>query len=148
MEKPNRLLNTILMCLVLSAGAEGQTMTTNPNMPSRVSIIAIGVTDLTKSIGFYNGTLGLPEAKRSEDVAFISTSTITIMLSGPLGRFIKPATGSTEIIFPVDSVSTAYRLLTERGCTFIKQPNMVIPETWAATFKDPDGHLLTILGGK
>jgi catechol 2,3-dioxygenase-like lactoylglutathione lyase family enzyme len=123
-------------------------MTTNPNMPSRVSIIAIGVTDLTKSIEFYNGTLGLPEAKRSEDVAFISTPTVTIMLSGPLGRFIKPSTGSTEIIFPVESVSIAHRLLTEKGCTFIKQPNEVIPGTWASTFKDPDGHLLTILGGK
>jgi catechol 2,3-dioxygenase-like lactoylglutathione lyase family enzyme len=120
---------------------------TNLNMPSRVSIIAIGVTDLTKSIEFYRN-LGLPEAKRSEDVAFISTPTVTIMLSGPLGRFIKPATGSMEIVFPVDSVSTAHRLLTEKGCTFIKPPNMVTPEAWAATFKDPDGHLLTIFGGK
>jgi catechol 2,3-dioxygenase-like lactoylglutathione lyase family enzyme len=123
---------------------------TNPNMPSRVSIIAIGVTDLTKSIEFYR-TLGLPEAKRSEDVAFISTPgemAVTIMLSAPLGRFIKPATASVEIVFPVDSVSTAHRLLTEKGCTFIKPPNVVTPEAWAATFKDPDGHLLTIFGGK
>ena len=53
-----------------------------------------------------------------------------------------------EIVFPVESVSTAYRLLMERGCKFVKQPAEFIPGSWAANFKDPDGHLLTVIGGK
>ena len=122
-------------------------MPTNPNMPSKVSVITIGVTDLAKSIEFYNGALGL-HAKPAEDIAFIETVTLTLLLSQTLGKFIKPATSSMEIVFSVDSVSESHRLLTDRGCVFIKQPGQVGGESWAATFKDPDGHLLTIFGGK
>ena len=58
-----------------------------------------------------------------------------------------------EIPFRIDEdrsgpVSESHRLLTDRGCVFIKQPGQVSGESWAATFKDPDGHLLTIFGGK
>jgi len=123
-------------------------MTTNPNLLSKVSVIAIGVTELAKSIEFYNRTLGLPSANRSEDIAFIATPTVTLLLSQPLGRFIAPATSSMEIVFSVESVSASYRLLAERGCEFIKQPGQVSGDSWTATFKDPDGHLLTIFGGK
>jgi len=123
-------------------------MTTSPNMLSRVSVIAIGVTDLKKSIEFYSGTLGLPPAKASGEIAFIETPTVTLLLSQPLGKFIKPATSSMEIVFPVDSVSAAHRMLTQRGCTFIKQPAPVSADSWTSTFQDPDGHLLTIFGGK
>jgi predicted enzyme related to lactoylglutathione lyase len=145
---------TIFLCLTLIGATAtlasvqgGQPMTTNPNMPSKVSVIALGVTDLAKSIEFYSGTLGLA-AKRSENIAFIETSTVTLLLSQPLGQFIKPGTSSVEIVFPVDSVSASHRLLSQRGCTFIKQPSSVSSDSWTATFKDPDGHLLTIFGGK
>jgi len=123
-------------------------MATNPNLPSKVSVIALGVTDLAKSIDFYNSILGLPPAQRSENIAFIATPTVALLLSEPLGKFIKPATASMEIVFPVDSVSASYALLTERGCAFMKSPSQVNADSWTATFKDPDGHFLTIFGGR
>jgi predicted enzyme related to lactoylglutathione lyase len=123
-------------------------MTTNPNMPSRVSLLVIGVTDLSRSIDFYNGTLGLEVTNRSEDIAMISASSITLMLSATLGKTIKPGTASIEIVFPVDSVSTAHRLLIEKGCKFMRDPGEVMPGSWRAILTDPDGHLLTVFGGK
>jgi len=52
----------------------------NPNMPSKVSVITIGVTDLAKSIEFYSGALGL-HAKPSGDIAFIETPASDIVLT-------------------------------------------------------------------
>jgi predicted enzyme related to lactoylglutathione lyase len=113
-----------------------------------VSIIVIGVTDLSKSLDFYHGTLGLEVTRQLNDIAEVSASSITLLLSETLGRAIKPETGSMEIVFPVESVSASYRLLSERGCKFIKEPAEFMPGSWAANFKDPDGHLLTVIGGK
>jgi catechol 2,3-dioxygenase-like lactoylglutathione lyase family enzyme len=151
----NRSPFTIVLLLALGAGTltyasvqEGQTMTSSPNALSRVSVIALGVTDLAKSIEFYSGTLGLPQAKRSGEIAFIETPTVTLLLSQPLGRSIKPATNSIEIVFPVDSVAATHRVLSQKGCSFIKQPGQMSSDSWAATFTDPDGHLLTIFGGR
>lgn len=121
---------------------------TDPNLPSKVSVITIGVTDLSKSIEFYSGVLGLSPAKRAGDIGFIATPTVTLLLSEPLGKFVKPASSSIEIVFSVESVSGSHRLLTQRGCDFIKPPGAVTNDSWSATFKDPDGHLLTIFGGR
>jgi catechol 2,3-dioxygenase-like lactoylglutathione lyase family enzyme len=142
------LLPMLLLGLVTAEIAGGQTLTNNPKVPNRVSIISIGVTNLAKSITFYRDTLGLRVTSQSEEVATLSASTVDLLLSAPLGTFIKPATASIEIIFPVESVVTAHKLLTEKGCEFLRPPREVIPGSWAATFKDPDGHLLTVLGGK
>ena len=123
-------------------------MTTNPNMPNRVSILVLGVTDLSKSIEFYQKALGLQVTSRQENIAMISAGSITLLLSETLGRTIKPGAGSMEIVFPVESVSAAQRLLSEKGCTFIRNPAQVTPDSWRAILTDPDGHMLTIFGGK
>jgi len=123
-------------------------MTTNPNMPSRVSILVLGVTDLSRSIEFYQKTLGLEVTSRQENIAMISAGSITLLLNETLGKAIKPGVGSLEIVFPVDSVSAAHRLLSEKGCAFIRNPAQVTPDSWRAILTDPDGHMLTIFGGK
>lgn len=117
-------------------------------MPSKVSILVIGVTDLSRSLAFYEGKLGLQVTNRSANIAMLSADSITLLLSETLGKALKPTAGAMEIVFPVDSVSISQRLLINKGCTFSKNPHEVSPGMWAATFADPDGHLLTVLGGE
>ena len=123
-------------------------MTENPNMPSKVSAVVLGVTDLAKSIDFYHGVLGLELSSRSAEIATLSASTLVLVLSVPFGKTIKPAAASMELVFPVESVSASHALLTDRGCSFSREPSEMRPGSWGATFSDPDGHFLTIFGGK
>jgi predicted enzyme related to lactoylglutathione lyase len=123
-------------------------MSENPNRPSKISGVVIGVTDMGKSIDFYHGVLGMEVTNRMVDVATLSAGTVMLVLSVPFGKAIKPAPACMELILPVDSVSASHALLIERGCKFSREPAEMRPGSWAATFADPDGHILTIFGGK
>jgi len=83
------------------------------------------------------------------EVALFRAGEITIVLNEPSARNVKGAlAGTVEAIFPVASVAESHRDLEARGCSFIAKPHEVTEGTWAATFTDPDGHRLTILGAK
>jgi catechol 2,3-dioxygenase-like lactoylglutathione lyase family enzyme len=117
-------------------------------MPSKISIIVLGVTNVTTSVEFYRGKLSLPITNQTANSALVSASSVTLMLSENLGRAVKPATSSIEIVFPVESVSAAHGLLAQKGCEFMGMPREVSPGSFAATLKDPDGHMFTLFGGK
>jgi predicted enzyme related to lactoylglutathione lyase len=123
-------------------------MTENPNEPSKVSGVVIGVTDMDKSIGFYHDVLGMEVTSHMGEIATLSAGALMLVLSVPFGKAIPPAPACMELILPVDSVSASHALLTERGCRFSREPAEMRPGSWAATFADPDGHILTIFGGK
>jgi len=126
-------------------------MTTSLTTPPalRVSMISIGVTDVARSIRFYTETLQLPLIGKPGEVTLVKAGDVTIALNHPVGRTAGQAlTGSVEIIFPVESVTAAHVNLMERGCSFIASPHEVMPGMWAATFTDPDGHRLTLLGSR
>jgi len=152
MNKIRKTLSIYLLCLAahtaMAPHAKGQNLPNNTTPLSKVSIVAIGVTDLEKSVVFYRDVLGLQVTSQQSNIAMISADSITLMLSVPLGNYIKPGASSMEIVFPVDSVSATYRLLTDRGCSFAKTPSEFVPGSWSATLKDPDGHLLTVIGAK
>jgi predicted enzyme related to lactoylglutathione lyase len=115
----------------------------------RVSMIALGVKDTARSIKFYGETLGFQLVAEPEpgEVAVFQAGGVQITLNRPLGKAAGSAiVGAIEVILTVDSVVTTHGKLVERGCTFIKEPREVFTGTWAATFTDPDGHRLTILG--
>ena len=115
----------------------------------RVSMIALGVTDMARSIKFYNETLGLQLVGKPAEVTLVRAGDVTIALNYPLGRTAGNAiAGAVEVIFPVESVAASYSDLVKRGCRFIREPREVTPSLWAATFTDPDGHQLTILGSR
>jgi predicted enzyme related to lactoylglutathione lyase len=111
----------------------------------RVSMIALGVKDMERSVKFYSETLGLPMKGKPGELTFFDAGSVSIALNRPLGRAAE-TTSSVEVIFPAESVSALHRILGERGCRFVIQPREVTPGLWAATFTDPDGHRLTILG--
>lgn len=101
---------------------------------------------MARSVAFYNGTLGLPLAGEPGELTMLLAGDITLLLNRPLGTACTPAAGAVEIIFPVDSVVAAHADLSAGGCGFRTAPREVTAGTWAATFTDPDGHFLTLLG--
>ena len=115
---------------------------------SKITLIALGVSDLSKSVAFYRDKAGFELQNQFGSIAFFSGGPITLMLNTELRRPAGGLTGATEIVVSADSVTADYRSFCERGCTFIKEPREVTPGSWAATFTDPDGHWLTLFGPK
>ena len=110
-------------------------------------MISLGVKDMARSIKFYGETLGLQMAGKPGEVTLIQAGEVTIVLNHPLGRSSGDTiVGAVEVIFQVESVDASHSDLTKRGCNFVFAPHEVTPGLWAATFTDPDGHRLTILG--
>jgi predicted enzyme related to lactoylglutathione lyase len=113
----------------------------------RVSMIVLEVKDTARSIQVYGETLGLQPAGRPGEVTLFRAGDVTIALSHPLGRAAGDAmAGAVEVVFPVESVAATFENLAKRGCKFIREPREVTPGAWAATFTDPDGDRLTLLG--
>jgi len=123
-------------------------MTSNPNLPSKISMIMLGVENVERSLAFYRDVVGLESQSQSAEFAFLSTGSVTLVLSLPLGLHMQQRAGATEIIFPVESVSKAQSLLKGRNCSFLNEPREVTPGSWAITLTDPDGHHLTLLGSR
>lgn len=109
-------------------------------------MLMIGVDDLERSIAFYRDIVGLPIKMKVEQFAFLDAGEITLVLSQPLGRTTQPRAGAMEAIFGAASVRKAHQELHQRGAHFIQEPHEVSPGSWAATFRDPDGHMLTLFG--
>ena len=135
---------TIALLTFLTVGA---VITQAQPVPLRVSMISLGVKETARSIKFYGETLGLQLVGQPGEVTIFQAGNMQISLNHPLGSFAGNAiVGAVEVVFSVDGVVAAHAKLAERGCTFIREPREVFTGTWAATFTDPDGHRLTILG--
>ena len=134
---------TYLVLLALVAGLA--LAATPPEL--RVSMISLGVKDMDRSVRFYSETLGMRLAGQPGEVTLFRAGDIVLALNAPLGRHAGEAiVGAVEVIFPVESVEAAHATLSELGCGFLNSPREIMPGTWAATFTDPDGHRLTLLG--
>ena len=113
---------------------------------SGVAYVMLGVTDVERSVAFYEQTLGRTVRFRSEGLVFIDAGTIAIGLSPDLGRHRQPLAGAAELVFAVDGVKAAWRALVAKGVPFVNEPRQVTGSDWATTFRDPDGHYLTLFG--
>ena len=120
-----------------------------PNVTgSGVAYVMLGVTDLERSLMFYEHTLGRPVRFKSAEFAFIDGGPITIGLSPSLARNRPHLGGAMEIVFGVESVNASWRELSTNGVTFVTAPRPATEKDWVATFTDPDGHYLTLFGPK
>jgi len=136
---------TNLLPILIAVAAGVALAETPPQL--RVSMIALGVKDMARSVRFYQETLGMPLSGKPGEVTMVRAGDITLLLNAPLGQAAGNAmVGAVEVIFPVESVAAAHTRLAARGCSFTHAPHEVTPGLWAATFTDPDGHRLTILG--
>jgi catechol 2,3-dioxygenase-like lactoylglutathione lyase family enzyme len=109
-------------------------------------MLMLGVVSLETSVPFYRDTVDLEIENQIPGLAFLNAGAIKLLLSEDLGRAITPTAGAVEVILPADSVAAAYQALKEKGCQFLREPREVTPGLHAATFRDPDGHLLTLFG--
>ena len=82
---------------------------------SKISIVMFGVSDLEASVKFYRDTLGMKLTSRSDDFAFFTDGAVTVGLSLPLGKAVKPHAGATELVFGVDSVTAAHAAFVKMG---------------------------------
>jgi catechol 2,3-dioxygenase-like lactoylglutathione lyase family enzyme len=114
-----------------------------------ISHIMLGVTDVERSLRFYEQTLGRKVLFRAGDgLAFVDGGAVAIGLNKGLAAQRQPVAGAVEIVLKVDAVKPAARALAEKGITFVTEPRQVTDKEWAATFADPDGHWLTLFGSE
>lgn len=123
-------------------------------MKPRISMITLGVKDLTKSIKFYAEGLGFPKIESEPGVAFFS-------LNGSwLGLYSREALAEDAMVSPDGSgfsgFTLAHNVASEAevdqvieqallaGATLAKPAQKVFWGGYSGYFKDPDGHLWEI----
>ncbi|MBV9572644.1 MAG: VOC family protein [Acidobacteriales bacterium] len=111
-----------------------------------LSMIMLGVHELDRALAFYQEKLGLKLRQRIPGFAFLESGAVSLVLSEPLGKTATPTAGATEIVFSVNDVRACCETLEGRGVEFFEQPHNVAGPMWAANFRDPDGHLLSLFG--
>jgi uncharacterized protein len=123
-------------------------------MKPRMSMITLGVSDLRRSIEFYEIGLGFPRHGDHEEVAFFS-------LTGTwLGLYGKDALADDAGIDPrssgfagfaiahnvssEDEVDTVIRLAVQAGAKLVKSARKAVWGGYSGYFSDPDGYLWEI----
>lgn len=79
-------------------------------------------------------------------IALLNAGPIVLGLSTGHVRMAPHVAGATEVVFQVEHVRAAWEALKNQGVEFVNEPRQVTPNDWAAHFRDPDGHLLSIFG--
>ena len=117
------------------------------NTPVASNLI-LRVSDLERSIAFYEGKLGLRLLGRGQGWAFLNAGGITLALREESAS--TPDTPPTELVFEVTEIGGSYDTLSADGVDFRVEPRMVTGDEHrqlhAADFTDPDGHVLSITG--
>ena len=113
--------------------------------------VALLATDLDRSVAFYRDVLGLHYMDRYDPpgLAFFNL--------GSGIRLILSATSSkATLYFLVDDIDSAFRVLAQRGVSFLHKPSMIHRddegrlgkkgiEEWMAFFKDPSDNVLALV---
>ncbi|MGI9294717.1 MAG: VOC family protein [Pseudomonadales bacterium] len=117
-------------------------------MKARISMITLGVADLSKSIRFYEDGLGFPKVESSPEVAFFN-------LNGSwLGLYPRDALAEDAMVSPEGSGLSCFALAqnvvseaavdktiaqaVSAGATLGKPPQKVFWGGYSGYFKDPD----------
>jgi len=114
----------------------------------RIAQIILRVAELDRSVVFWTEIVGLGLAMRADAFAFLDGGGTQLILNQVEDR---PGDESlTEIVLEVEDVESAYSELSERGVPFEVDLRPVTSdgnrELWAAHFRDPDGHLASVVG--
>jgi catechol 2,3-dioxygenase-like lactoylglutathione lyase family enzyme len=113
---------------------------------TQVSVVMLGVRDVTRSLAFYRDKLGLEVQRGIPGFAFLNAGAVTLCLSEPAAKVRGELAGAGEIVFSVEDVTAAYEALRGKGVQFTHEPRSVTPTTRVANFDDPDGNHLSIFG--
>ncbi|WP_319462424.1 VOC family protein [Micromonospora sp. RTP1Z1] len=108
--------------------------------------ITLLVTDLSRSLEFYRG-LGFDEVDRGSGNAVLASGGTRLVLrevtgAAPISRRL------VHLNLEVDDIQAAYERLRGSGVRFTYAPRVVNRgaklEVWAAAFRDPDGHGISL----
>lgn len=114
---------------------------------SQIGVIMLGVKEMARSVAFYRDRLGLAVKMSFEGFTFLDGGGVTLVLSEGLARAANgPIAGATEVVFSVPDVRAAHQALLAKGLEFTIAPRQVSGPIWAANFRDPDGHGLSVFG--
>lgn len=123
-------------------------------MDKRISMITLGVSDLNRSIEFYEQGLGFPRMDSPPTVAFFTLNGTWLGLYGhdDLAEDAQvPAEGSgfkgVSLAHNVESeaeVDAVVQQALDAGATLKKKPQKVFWGGYSGYFADPDGHLWEI----
>lgn len=113
-----------------------------------LTYVMLGVTDMARSVAFYEGVLGRRVVFRAGDeLVFVDGGPVTIGLNAALGKLRQPVAGATELVLESDDVQGAMRALSMAGVTVVREARQTTPQgQWSATVADPDGHYVTLFG--
>lgn len=107
---------------------------------SQISAIMLGVRGLPKALTLYTEKLGLNVITQEPQLVLLQCGTVLLGLTRGHAEAAPHLAGATEVVFPVEDVRTAHRVLTSQGVSFVAEPRQVTPKNWAAHFRDVDGH--------
>jgi catechol 2,3-dioxygenase-like lactoylglutathione lyase family enzyme len=115
--------------------------------------VIVRVTDLNASITFYRDKVGLPLQSTYEEFAVLGGGDGVTLLLQQVTMKSTANTGLsafTEVVLESSDVMASYREMNARGIEFSHEPRMATTDgsrdLYAADFKDPDGHILSIAG--
>jgi catechol 2,3-dioxygenase-like lactoylglutathione lyase family enzyme len=111
-----------------------------------LNMVMLGVRKVDDSLLFYRDKLGMAIKQQFEGFAFLDSGAVMLILSEALAKNSPNTAGAVEVIFNVDDVKAHHDSLHKLGVEFLQPPHNVNGPMWAANFRDPDGHLLTLFG--
>jgi catechol 2,3-dioxygenase-like lactoylglutathione lyase family enzyme len=108
--------------------------------------ILVPVSDVDRSVAFYQDVLGLPVLMRFPGIAFMDAAGVRLYLATvPQADF----QGRATIYFWVDDVTGALAALVQRGAVAREAPSVVWEapdyDFWLAFVADPDGNNIGLI---
>jgi catechol 2,3-dioxygenase-like lactoylglutathione lyase family enzyme len=137
--------------LVLAAASIAATASAGELKANR---IILRVSDLKTSVAFYRDRVGLPlQSTFDEFAVFGASDGVTLMLQKITRKSNAPNSGLsafTEVVLESPDVMKTYDEMKARGVVFTAEPFAATTDgervLYAANFRDPDGHVLSITG--
>ena len=113
---------------------------------NKIGQISVNVKDVDRATAFYKDVLGMTHLFQVPGMSFFDCGGIMLMLGLPTSEaFDHP---SSIVYYQVENISTAHKTLSERGATFVEDPNFVAnmgeQDLWMAFLQDTEGNTLAI----
>jgi catechol 2,3-dioxygenase-like lactoylglutathione lyase family enzyme len=141
------------LAAVVAAMASPAIAQSPPTASVRAARLILRVSDLDRSTAFYRDRVGLTLQSLNEEFAVFDAGGMVLMLEHLPKPPSSPSAGLaafTEIVLESGDVLATHAAMQARGVTFRIAPRVVTADAsrqmYAADFRDPDGHVLSIAG--